>query len=329
MEDWWKENFRITRRTFEFIVRVAGPEMAKKDTRLRQSIPVHKRVAVALWRLATGDTYRSTGLQFGIGRCTAMLIKQDFCNAIAKRAKEFIKFPETEQEVLQSIRLFTNKSPFPQVVGAIDGCHIALKTVPVDERIDYFNRKQDYSVVIQGVADASFRFLDISAGYPGSIHDARVLRLSNLHREIEQGNWLNGPTKQISGSEIRPLLVGDSAYPLSVWLMKPFKQTRTLSERQLRFNRALGQARVVIEQAYGILKGRWRCLYKAMEEKTNRVAITILACCVLHNICIDVGDPSPIDILGDDDDDMDQSLNGDVSPIASDVRDKIMDYLSA
>ena len=303
--------------------------MAKKDTRLRQSIPVHKRVAVALWRLATGDTYRFTGLQFGIGRCTAMLIKQDFCNAIAKRAKEFIKFPETEQEVLESIRLFTNKSPFPQVVGAIDGCHIALKTVPVDERIEYFNRKQDYSVVIQGVADASFRFLDISAGYPGSIHDVRVLRLSNLHRKIEQGNCLNGPTKQISASEIRPLLVGDSAYPLSVWLMKPFKQTRTLSERQLRFNRALSQARVVIEQAYGILKGRWRCLYKAMEGKTNRVAITILACCVLHNICIDVGDPSPIDILGDDDDDMDQNLNGDVSPIASDVRDKIIDYLSA
>ena len=76
--------------------------------------------------------------------------------------------------------------------------------------------------MIQGVADVSFRFPDISAGYPGSIHDARVLRLSNLHREIEQGNWLNRPTRQISGSEIRPLLVGDSAYPLSVWLMKPF-----------------------------------------------------------------------------------------------------------
>ena len=34
VEDWWKENFQITRRTFEFIVRVAGPEMVKKDTRL-------------------------------------------------------------------------------------------------------------------------------------------------------------------------------------------------------------------------------------------------------------------------------------------------------
>ena len=84
----------------------SDPEMAKKDTRLRQSIPVHKRVVVALWRLATGDTYQSTWLQFGSGRCMAMLIKQDFCKAIAKRAKKFIKFPEKEQEVLQSIRLF-------------------------------------------------------------------------------------------------------------------------------------------------------------------------------------------------------------------------------
>ena len=59
-------------------------------------------------------------------------------------------------------------------MGAIDGCHIALKTVPVDERIDYFNRKQDYSVVIQGVADASFLLFDAGASYPGSIHDARI-----------------------------------------------------------------------------------------------------------------------------------------------------------
>ena len=97
----------------------------------------------------------------------------------------------------------------------------------------------------------------------------------------------------------------------------------------MRFNRALTQACVVIKQAYGILKGRWRCLYKAIKEKTSRVAVMILACCVLHNICIDVGDPSPMDVLGDDDNDMNQSLNGDILPIASDVRDKIMDYLKA
>ena len=142
VEDWWKENFRISRRTFgyiDWVHRVVGSDLAKRDTRLPQCIHVNKRVAVVLWRLATGDTYRSTGLQFDIGRCTAMLITHDFCEAVAKRATEFIKFPATEQKVLQSIRLFTNKSPFPQVVRAIDGSHIALKTVPVNEQIEYFN----------------------------------------------------------------------------------------------------------------------------------------------------------------------------------------------
>ena len=174
VEDWWKENFRTSRRTFEYIVRVVGPDLTKRGTRLRQCIHVNKRVVVALWRLATGDTYRSTGLQFGIGRCTAMLITHDFGEAIAKRATEFIKFPATEQKVLQSIRLFTNKSSFPQVVRAIGGSHITLKTVPVNKRIEYFNRKQDYSILIQAVADASFKFLDVSTGYPDSIHDARI-----------------------------------------------------------------------------------------------------------------------------------------------------------
>ena len=86
MEDWWKENFRISRRTFEYIVRVVGPDLSRRDTKLRQSIPVNKRVAVALWRLTTGETYRWTGLQFGIGRCTAMVMTHEFCQAIAQRA---------------------------------------------------------------------------------------------------------------------------------------------------------------------------------------------------------------------------------------------------
>lgn len=152
------------------------------------------------------------------------------------------------------------------MVGAIDGSQIALKTVPLNERIEYFNRKQDYSIVIQGVAYSSFKFLDVSTGYPSSIHDARILRLSKLERETNQGTWLNGPSNRTRGSEVGPLLVGDSAYPLSLWLMKPFKQTPTLTESQLHFNRALSQARVVIEQAFGILKGRWRHLYKPLEE---------------------------------------------------------------
>ena len=62
VEEWWKENFRISRRTFEYILQLVGPDLAKKDTRLRECIPINKRVAVALWRLVYNLHFRVNSL---------------------------------------------------------------------------------------------------------------------------------------------------------------------------------------------------------------------------------------------------------------------------
>ena len=67
----WREHFRISRQTFRFVCDLVRPHLARQDTNMRRAIPVEKRVAVALWRLATGNSYRSTGLVFGDGRCTS------------------------------------------------------------------------------------------------------------------------------------------------------------------------------------------------------------------------------------------------------------------
>lgn len=60
-----------------------------------------------------------------------------------------------------------------------------------------------------------------------------------------------------------------------------------------------------------------------MEKKTSSLSLTILACCVLHNICIIVGDPSTIDPAEDDHEDED-SFNGDMQLGASEIRDNII-----
>ena len=41
---------------------------------------------------------------------------------------------------------------FPQVAAAIDGSHIPIIR-PVDSASDYFNRKQFYSIILQGAVD--------------------------------------------------------------------------------------------------------------------------------------------------------------------------------
>ena len=76
-----------------------------------------------------------------------------------------------------------------------------------------------------------------SFGYPGSIHDARVLRLSDLFDLGENEQILTSPVKIVSGTEFPPLIIGDSAYPLLKWFVKPHPNRGHLQPDEREFNK--------------------------------------------------------------------------------------------
>lgn len=60
--------------------------------------------------------------------------------------------------------------------------------------------------------------------------------------------------------------------------------------------------RMIIERAFGQLKGRWRILLKEVNcTDLERITKIIHACCILHNICIDKGDLLPSEDEMEDD----------------------------
>ncbi|KAK5922848.1 hypothetical protein CgunFtcFv8_020078 [Champsocephalus gunnari] len=84
-------------------------------------------------------------------------------------------------------------------------------------------------------------------------------------------------------------IVGDGGYPCIVHpitVVTPYREP--LQGRvQSRFNGCHAKARSIIERAFGILKGRWRCLLsKALEVNHTFVPAVVTACCVLHNLSI-------------------------------------------
>lgn len=57
------------------------------------------------------------------------------------------------------------------------------------------------------------------------------------------------------------IFVGDAAYPLMPFLLKPFINPPAGSP-EARYTEHIIQARSAVERCIGILKGRWRCLRK-------------------------------------------------------------------
>ena len=110
-------------------------------------------------------------------------------------------------------------SKFPNVVRAIDGSHFEIPAAE-ENPADYFNQKQFYSLVLQAIVDANQKFLHIAAGFPGSMHDSCIFRCTNIYDLLENGEILSESLMDLGDDiSIRPLIIGDQAYPLYEWLM--------------------------------------------------------------------------------------------------------------
>ena len=179
LDMYWHRYFRMRKETFEGIVQLVSPQVQRQDTQLRSAIPIQKCVAIAVWRLAAGDSYCAIGTVFGVGKLTAIEITLEFCRVLEGLAPNFIAFPQTRDETMFAIASFKESvnCRVPQAVGVIDGTHIEIIAPSEVNKLDYFNRNKRYSIILKGiVAGANLKFLDIEVGYPGAMHDCHVLR---------------------------------------------------------------------------------------------------------------------------------------------------------
>ncbi len=217
---------------------------------------------------------------------------------------------------LQISKLEFDAAGFPNTVCAVDGCHIPIMRPHCDNPLAYLNRKQFYSVNLTGFCESQRRFCHISVGHPGSWHDARAFRLTEVGRVLEEDPHSLVP----QGMHI----IGDSAYPLLPQLMRPYRDNGHLTARQRRFNRKLNAARAVIEHAFGILKSKFRRLQCLHMKSISDISSAVSACCILHNLCLEPGDQV---VVVDDSDDDEPPPQQPHSTTASNYRDIICDQI--
>ena len=79
-------------------------------------------------------------------------------------------------------------------------------------------------------------------------------------------------------------ILADPVYPLLPFVIKKYpKEGKDDHEKFFRYKTS--SARIVIENAFGRLKGRFCCLNRAMNVNVKELPNLIMSCFVLHNFC--------------------------------------------
>ncbi|CAM4660391.1 unnamed protein product [Lepidochelys olivacea] len=255
--DWWDrivlqvwddsqglQNFRMCKGTFMELCDLLSPALRHKNTKMRAALTVEKQVAIALWKLAMPYSYQSVGNQFGVGKSTVGAAVMQVANAIKDLLISRVVTLGNVQVIVDGFAAMG----FPNCGGAVDGTHIPI-LAPEHEAGEYINHKGYFSIVVKALVDHKGRFTNINVGWPGKVHDTRIFRNSGLFQKLQEGTLFPDQKITVGDVEMPIVILGDPAYPLMPWLMKPY--TGSLDSSQELFNYRLSKCRLVVECAFG------------------------------------------------------------------------------
>ena len=271
----FRSRFKVSRGTFEMLAQelsMHDPFLSKSPSG-RPSIPIDKCLAAFLWVLATNERRVHVAERFDMSISSLHnIIDQIMDITVNHLQAKFIRWPDAGERaaIAQS---FATKNNFPGIIGAIDGSHIPI-IAPNEYPENFINRKSFHSIVLQVVCDERMIFRDIVVGWPGSVHDARVLLTSSLYATADE--------------KCTPdfHLLGDSAYPLKTWLLTPYKDFGNMTADQHRYNYLHSSSRMVVERAFGALKGRFPILKMVRWHNIDSICRLIITACVFHVVCL-------------------------------------------
>ena len=266
---------RMDPEMFKHMVEDLTPRLEKKTTNFRKPLSPGLKLAITLRYLATGDSYKSLAYGFRVAPNTLVIVVPEMCQAIYDHYQETaFKCPTTEEEWKEVAQGFSDKWNFHHCCGCIDGKHVRIQAPPHSGSL-YYNYKGFFSIIMLALVDANYKFMYVDVGAYGADSDAGIFRECGLYHALEQdkaGLPASQPL-QDGDTDIPYFLVGDDAFALRSWMMKPHsKREMTAAERI--FNYRLSRARRIVENAFGILANRYVHIYLAFHDNS----VTLQVC---------------------------------------------------
>ncbi|KAG9450217.1 hypothetical protein H6P81_010182 [Aristolochia fimbriata] len=268
----WLQYFRVTRRSFTALLQALSPHLGPTPD---------YSLAAALFRLAHAAPYKAVARRFGFDSSSSA------CRGFHRVVKAII------DHLSHLLRIPVGVAPNAKGVSvSLPNCLGALG----------FHRffTCEGTLVVQGLVDSDGIFLDVSAGWPGTVSPNSILRQTKLFHRVEAGREVfNGPRVDLSnGYGVRQYVIGDACCPLLPWLITPFREVDDDDDvcKEV-FNSIHGKGMSVAEEAFARVCARWRLLsVRWKEECLEPFPFLIVAGCLLHNFLSKCGNPPPAEI---------------------------------
>ncbi|KAG1465312.1 hypothetical protein G6F56_004911 [Rhizopus delemar] len=291
----FKKLFRMEKHNFENLVSIIENNSVFHSNSLCLQMDVHVQLAVTLKRLSHDGTANSVdqlSMYFGISKGSVTEYIRRCFIAITEELGHLVQWPDKEQRALTS-KSIKSKYYFRKCIGYVDGTHFRLSQRPTVDGETYYNRKGFYSLNCQIFCDERKIIFGLLSGQAGSVADSTCVNNSTFLRNPDEAYFSIDSTHEY--------LIADSGYALHPYMLTPYRRPQIVnSEDNQDFNILHSSARVAVENAIGVLKGRWRFLKNIpiqlnRPEDVEKIDESIYVCVILHNYLIVMSDATPID----------------------------------
>ena len=288
----FREMFRMDVGDFEFILgKISYLISSRQMSNFRGDLLIipDERLALTLRYIATGESFQSLSFQFRISLNAVSYIIKGSCNALVDElVPVFVKTPSSEQEWLEISRKFETRWNYPHALGAIDGKHVTIRK-PSNAGSYYYNYKHTHLIILLAIAGLECDCLYADVGSNGRVNDSGVRNKSSLLQAIQNGSVKlpKDDALPVNGVIAPYLFVGDDAFALKKYMMKPYPQQNLTADKRV-YNYRHSRARRISENLFGILANRWRIFFTTINIEPKHVENIVLPALALRNMLIKI-----------------------------------------
>ena len=246
-----------------------------------------QQICTALNYYAGCGYQRVSPLCGGVSQTAAFNAVRRVTEALAKRRADYLRMPSA-QEMEATAQRMQERFGLSRFAFAVDGVYIrfeeAPRGLPEGKHAQMYLTKGQFHAINSQLVTNDEMIYDLECSWPGKTPDTKIWASSAVKTKIEEQKLF--------------LLVGDTAYPISENLIRPYTTAEAAAdETKAAYNWRLIGLRKAMTDA---VVRRWKQRFPCLGSMRNKVAFSqkvIVATGVLHNLAVMWKDKLPEDAV--------------------------------